>query len=110
MGVVAVGKQRERTDRNFLSWLPVLLREMGSHHHIPYCENFEEVVQCLVPIVVAGGKKFKKDALTLACIKCHQTGAHGVDMGRNISRAPIPEMAYRRDVLLLHGQGKRGIL
>ena len=68
MGVVAVGKQMERTDR-FFKLATRILAELGVNIIKTYnCENFEEIVAaCPVPIVVAGGKKLpEKDALTLA--------------------------------------------
>ena len=89
MGVVAVGKQMERTDR-FFKLATRIVAEMGANIiKTYYCENFEEVVAaCPVPIVVAGGKKLpEKDALTLA-YNAIKGGAHGVDMGRNIFQSP----------------------
>ena len=68
MGVVAVGKQMERTDR-FFKLATRIVAEMGVQLVKTYnCENFEEIVAaCPVPIVVAGGKKLPEDeALTLA--------------------------------------------
>ncbi len=85
LGVVAVGKQMERTDR-FFKLATRIVAEMGAHIiKTYYCENFEEVVAaCPVPIVVAGGKKLaEQEALTLA-YKSIRDGARGVDMGRNI--------------------------
>ena len=85
MGVVAVGKDMERTDR-FFKLATRILAEMGVNIvKTYYCENFEEVVAaCPVPLVVAGGKKLPEDeALTLA-YKVISQGARGVDMGRNI--------------------------
>ncbi len=95
LGVVAVGKEMERTDR-FFKLATRIVAEMGVQIvKSYYCENFEEVVAaCPVPIVVAGGKKLAEDeALTLA-YKVIQGGAAGVDMGRNIFQSTHPvEMA-----------------
>ena len=85
LGVVAVGKDMERTDR-FFKLATRIIAEMGVQIvKTYYCDNFEEVVAaCPVPIVVAGGKKLpENEALTLA-YRAIQGGAHGVDMGRNI--------------------------
>ena len=85
LGVVAVGKDMERTDR-FFKLATRIVAEMGANIiKTYYCENFEEIVAaCPVPIVVAGGKKLpEKDALTLA-YNSMQGGAAGLDMGRNI--------------------------
>ncbi len=85
LGVVAVGKDMERTDR-FFKLATRIVAEMGVQMvKTYYCENFEEVVAaCPVPIVVAGGKKLpEEEALTLA-YRSIQGGARGLDMGRNI--------------------------
>jgi len=95
MGVVAVGKDMERTDR-FFKLATRIVAELGANIiKTYYCENFEEVVAaCPVPIVVAGGKKLPEDeALTLA-YNSIKGGAKGVDMGRNIFQSNNPvEMA-----------------
>ncbi|WP_019133811.1 3-hydroxy-5-phosphonooxypentane-2,4-dione thiolase [Kallipyga massiliensis] len=91
MGVCAVGKELERTDK-FFKLATRIIAEMGVQMVKTYdCENFEEVVAaCPVPIVVAGGKKIpEKEALTLA-YSVLQKGAHGVDMGRNIFQSQHP--------------------
>ncbi|MEG2950927.1 MAG: 3-hydroxy-5-phosphonooxypentane-2,4-dione thiolase [Clostridia bacterium] len=85
LGVVAVGKDMERTDR-FFKLATRIVAEMGCQIiKTYYCEHFEDVVAaCPVPIVVAGGKKLPEDeALTLA-YRSIQGGARGLDMGRNI--------------------------
>lgn len=95
MGVVAVGKQMERTD-SFFKLATRIIAEMGANIiKTYYCDKFEEIVAaCPVPIVVAGGKKLaEKDALTLAYVSIRD-GARGVDMGRNIFQSEHPtEMA-----------------
>ena len=95
LGVVAVGKDMERTDR-FFKLATRIVAEMGVQLVKTYnCDNFEEIVAaCPVPIVVAGGKKLpEKDALTLAYTVISK-GARGVDMGRNIFQSEHPvEMA-----------------
>ncbi|SPT69326.1 Uncharacterized aldolase lsrF [Anaerobiospirillum thomasii] len=91
LGVVAVGKQMERTDR-FFKLATRMLAELGANLvKTYYCDNFEEVVAaCPVPIVVAGGKKLsEQDALTLA-YNSIKGGAKGVDMGRNIFQSLHP--------------------
>lgn len=95
MGVVAVGKDMERTSR-FFKLATRIVAEMGAHIiKTYYCEDFEEIVAaCPVPIVVAGGKKLpEEEALTLA-YKSIAGGARGLDMGRNIFQSNHPvEMA-----------------
>ncbi len=96
LGVVAVGKDMERTDR-FFKLATRIIAEMGaSIIKTYYCDNFEEVVAaCPVPIVVAGGKKLpEEEALTLA-YRSIQGGAKGLDMGRNIFQSEHSlEMAF----------------
>ncbi|MDC7125714.1 MAG: 3-hydroxy-5-phosphonooxypentane-2,4-dione thiolase [Spirochaetales bacterium] len=96
LGVVAVGKDMERTDR-FFKLATRIVAEMGANIvKSYYCDNFEEVVAgCPVPIVVAGGKKLpEKDALTLA-YNAISGGAAGLDMGRNIFQSEHSlEMAF----------------
>lgn len=91
MGVVAVGKNMERTDRYF-KLATRILSEIGVNIvKTYYCENFEEVVAaCPVPIVVAGGKKLpESEALTMA-YRAMSEGANGLDMGRNIFQSAHP--------------------
>ena len=91
LGVVAVGKQMERTDR-FFKLATRIVAEMGANIiKTYYCDNFEEVVAaCPVPIVVAGGKKLpEEEALTLA-YRSIAGGARGLDMGRNIFQSEHP--------------------
>ena len=85
LGVVAVGKQMERTTK-FFKLATRMLAELGANMvKTYYCDDFEEVVAaCPVTIVVAGGKKLpENEALTLA-YNAIKGGARGVDMGRNI--------------------------
>lgn len=91
MGVIAVGKEMERTDK-FFKLATRIVAEMGANIiKSYYCDNFEEVVAaCPVPIVIAGGKKTsEREALTLA-YNAISRGAKGVDMGRNIFQSPHP--------------------
>lgn len=92
MGVVAVGKDMERTDR-FFKLATRVVAELGANIvKSYYCDNFAEVVSaCPVPIVVAGGKKLlERDALTLAYNAINE-GAAGLDMGRNIFQSNNPK-------------------
>ncbi len=96
LGVVAVGKDMERTTKFFLL-ATRMLAEFGCQIiKTYYCEDFEKVVAaCPVPLVVAGGKKLpEKEALTLV-YKAISKGAAGVDMGRNIFQAENPKAMAR---------------
>ena len=91
LGVIAVGKDMERTDKYF-KLATRIVAELGAHIiKTYYCGKFEEIVAaCPVPIVVAGGKKLpEKDALTMA-YQSMQGGARGLDMGRNIFQSRHP--------------------
>ncbi len=91
LGVVAVGKDMDRTTKFFLL-ATRMLSEFGAQIiKSYYCEDFENVVAaCPAPIVVAGGKKLpEKDALNLTYCAIRD-GAAGVDMGRNIFQAEDP--------------------
>jgi putative autoinducer-2 (AI-2) aldolase len=91
LAVTAVGKEMVR-DAKYLSLASRIAAELGARIVKTYfCDEFEKVVQsCPVPVVIAGGKKIpEKDALQMAH-KAVQTGAAGVDMGRNIFQADEP--------------------
>lgn len=91
LGVVAVGKEMERTTEYFLL-ATRMLAEFGVHIvKVYYCDDFEKVTAaCPVPIVIAGGKKVpEKEALEIT-YQAIQRGAAGVDMGRNVFQAENP--------------------
>jgi putative autoinducer-2 (AI-2) aldolase len=91
LGVIAVGKNMERTSQYF-KLATRIVAELGAHIiKTYYCDDFEEIVAaCPVPIVVAGGKKLaEKEALTMA-YRSIQGGARGLDMGRNIFQSYHP--------------------
>ncbi|WP_394244194.1 3-hydroxy-5-phosphonooxypentane-2,4-dione thiolase [Vibrio astriarenae] len=91
LGVTAVGKEMERTPRYFMLATRVVA-ELGAHIvKTYYCDDFEKVVAaCPVPIVVAGGKKVGElEALNMA-YQAIQSGAAGVDMGRNVFQSECP--------------------
>ncbi len=91
LGVVAVGKEMERTEKFFLLATRVLAENGANIVKSYYCEGFEKVAAaCPVPIVIAGGKKLPEaEALEMAW-RAIQEGAHGVDMGRNIFQSDCP--------------------
>ncbi len=91
LGVVAVGKTMERTEKFFLLATRVLAESGANIVKTYYCDGFENVAAaCPVPIVIAGGKKLPEfDALEMA-FKAINEGAHGVDMGRNIFQSDSP--------------------
>lgn len=104
LGVVAVGKQMERTEQFFLL-ATRMVAENGAHLvKSYYCEGFERVAAaCPVPIVIAGGKKLpEREALTMA-YRAISDGARGVDMGRNIFQAEDPVAMCRALERIVHG-------
>ncbi|WML39723.1 3-hydroxy-5-phosphonooxypentane-2,4-dione thiolase [Neobacillus sp. OS1-2] len=61
MGVVAVGKEMERTNQFFLLATRMLAEFGAQIVKTYYCEDFEKVASaCPVPLVVAGGGRFQK--------------------------------------------------
>lgn len=91
MGVVAVGKEMERTSKYF-RLATRMIAEIGAQVvKSYYCDDFDSVAaSCPVPIVIAGGKKIpEKDALEM-CYNGILMGAAGVDMGRNIFQSKYP--------------------
>lgn len=91
IAVTAVGKDMVR-DARYMALASRMAAELGaSIVKTYYVEGFEKVVEsCPVPIVIAGGKKQpEKDALVMAH-NAIQSGAIGVDMGRNIFQSEDP--------------------
>lgn len=91
LGVVAVGKEMERTSKYFLL-ATRMIAELGAQIiKTYYCEDFEKVAAaCPVPLVVAGGKKLPEQEALEMTYRAIQSGAAGVDMGRNIFQAENP--------------------
>ena len=92
LAVTAVGKDMVR-DARYLGLASRICVEIGAHIiKTYYCDNFNEVVEACgnVPVVIAGGKKIdEKDALLMAK-NAVDSGAVGVDMGRNIFQSDNP--------------------
>jgi len=91
LGVIAVGKNVECTSQYF-RMATRIAAELGANIvKTFYCNGFEEIVAaCPVPIIAAGGKKLEeKDAIIFA-FKSIQSGARGLDMGRNIFQSSHP--------------------
>ena len=103
MGVTAVGKEMERTPKYFLLATRILAELGASMVKTYYCDEFEKVVAaCPVPIVIAGGKKLpENEALTMAW-RAIQSGAKGVDMGRNIFQSDNPVAMCKAVAKVVH--------
>ena len=107
LGVVAVGKEMERTTRYF-ALATRLLAEQGAHIiKTYYCDDFEQITAaCPVPIVIAGGKKIPEfDALDMA-YRAISEGAAGVDMGRNVLQAACPKAMLKAIRMVVHEYAK----
>src|SRR5438045_5284097 len=93
MGVTAVGTNMVR-DARYFRLACRMIAELGAQYVKTYYvdDGFETVTaSCPVPIVMAGGKKLAElDALTMAH-NAVQSGAAGVDMGRNIFQSDAPK-------------------
>ena len=91
LGVVAVGKQMERTEKFFLLATRVLAENGANIVKSYYCDGFERVAAaCPVPIVIAGGKKLPELEPWRWLTGRSRKAPHGVDMGRNIFQSDCP--------------------
>ncbi len=107
LAVTAVGKSMGRNAR-YLGLACRIAAEMGAHVvKTYYCDDFEKVAgNCPVPCVIAGGKKIPEmDALTMA-YNALQSGAKGVDMGRNIFQSDCPSGMIQGVRAIIHGNAK----
>jgi putative autoinducer-2 (AI-2) aldolase len=107
LAVTAVGKGLGK-DARYLSLASRMAAELGASIVKTYfCKDFEKVVDsCPVPIVIAGGKKIpEKDALQMA-YDALQTGAIGVDMGRNIFQSTNPVNMMKAVQAVVHKKYK----
>ena len=103
LGVVAVGKQMERTPRYF-KLATRMIAELGAQIVKSYfCDELDEIVAaCPVPIVLAGGKKLpEKDALEMVR-RAMDCGVSGVDMGRNVFQSACPAAMARAVSMIVH--------
>lgn len=103
LGVVAVGKEMERTSRYFLL-ATRLIAELGAQIiKTYYCDDFEKVTAaCPVPIVIAGGKKIPEQEVLEFTYRALNEGAAGVDMGRNVFQAENPVAMIKALRLVVH--------
>ncbi|MCL4324069.1 MAG: 3-hydroxy-5-phosphonooxypentane-2,4-dione thiolase [Candidatus Thermoplasmatota archaeon] len=105
LAITAVGKELEKRDARYLSLACRISAELGAHVvKTYYCDGFEKVVEgCPVPIVVAGGPKFKTDREALELVRSSiELGAVGVDMGRNIWQSEHPVSMIRAVRAVVH--------
>lgn len=105
LAVTAVGKELEKRDARYLSLSCRIAAEFGAHIvKTYYCENFEKVVNtCPVPVIIAGGPKLEERAALELTYNAIQSGAAGVDMGRNIWQSKYPVPMIRAVRAIVHG-------
>lgn len=103
LAVTAVGKDMAR-DARYLGLACRIAAELGAHYvKTYYCEDFEKVVRnCPVPVVIAGGKKIPEKEALLLSYNAVQSGAVGVDMGRNIFQSEFPVAMIRTVREIVH--------
>ena len=105
LAVTAVGKELEKRDARYLGLACRIAAEFGAHLvKTYYCEDFEKVVRaCPVPVIIAGGPKLatELDALKLT-FDAIQSGAAGVDMGRNIWQSDYPVAMIKAVKAIVH--------
>ncbi|HNX34346.1 MAG TPA: 3-hydroxy-5-phosphonooxypentane-2,4-dione thiolase [Kiritimatiellia bacterium] len=103
MGVTAVGKDMVRDARYFGLASRICAENGANIVKTYYTEGFEKVVSCCpVPIVIAGGKKLPElEALELA-YRAIQSGAAGVDMGRNVFQSEKPTAMIQAVSAVVH--------
>jgi len=103
LAVTAVGKELGR-DARYLGLACRVAAELGAHVvKTYYCNDFEQVVEgCPVPLIIAGGKKLPEaEALKLAADSIN-SGAVGVDMGRNIWQSDHPVAMIKAVRAIVH--------
>jgi putative autoinducer-2 (AI-2) aldolase len=93
LAVTAVGKEMAK-DARYLGLACRICVEIGAHMiKTYYCEpDFEKVVEACgsVPVIIAGGKKIEEKAALKMAKAAINSGAAGVDMGRNIFQSENP--------------------
>lgn len=91
LAITAVGKEMAR-DARYIGLACRIAAEIGAHFvKTYYCDEFQKVVEgCPVPIVIAGGKKLPEMDALLMTENAINSGASGVDMGRNIFQSDNP--------------------
>jgi len=93
LAVTAVGKEMVR-DAKYLGLACRICVEIGAHMvKTYYCEpDFDKIVEACgnVPVIIAGGKKIEERAALKMAKDAIDSGAAGVDMGRNIFQSDNP--------------------
>ena len=105
MAVTAVGREEDKKSTRFLALACRVCAEQGAAVvKTYYCDDFEKVVQgCPVPVVIAGGPKTENDLEVMEFVyNGIQSGAIGVNLGRNIWQNESPEGMARALQAIIH--------
>ena len=94
MAVTAVGKEMEKREARYLALSCRIAAELGARVVKTYwCEkDFDKVVAgCPVPVIIAGGPKCDTELEVLEFVHSGmQSGAAGINLGRNVWQSPHP--------------------
>ncbi len=94
MAVTAVGKEMEKRTSRYLALSCRIAAELGARVVKTYwCEkDFDKVVNgCPVPVIIAGGPKCDTPLEVLKFVHSGmQSGAVGINLGRNVWQSPHP--------------------
>ncbi len=105
IAVTAVGRELEKREARYLALSCRIAAEIGaSMVKTYYCENFRKVSEgCPVPLVIAGGPKLETELDVFHLVyDALESGAIGVDMGRNIWQHDYPVAMIKAIRAIVH--------
>jgi putative autoinducer-2 (AI-2) aldolase len=105
MAVTAVGKELKKRDARYLSLCCRIAAELGARVVKTYwCKDFDKVVcGCPVPVVMAGGPKCETELEVMEFVyDGMQSGAIGLNLGRNVWQNPHPVAIMRALRAIIH--------
>ena len=106
MAVTAVGKEMEKREARYLALCCRIAAELGARVVKTYwSEEFAKVVNgCPVPVIMAGGPKCETELEVFEFVyDGMQSGAIGVNLGRNVWQADHPEAIAKALRAIIHG-------
>lgn len=105
MAVTAVGRELEKRDARYLGLCCRIAAELGARVVKTYwCEDFDQIVNgCPVPVVMAGGPRCETVLEVLEFVHDGlQSGAIGVNLGRNVWQSDHPVAVARALRAIIH--------
>jgi putative autoinducer-2 (AI-2) aldolase len=105
MAVTAVGKELEKRDARYLALCCRIAAELGARVVKTYwCKDFDKVVYgCPVPVVMAGGPRCDTELEVFEFVHDGmQSGAVGLNLGRNVWQSPHPVAVMRALRAIIH--------